>query len=66
MGDRTEIERRPGPATRYRAALDGANILDRDDPRWRAALDACMAVRDEARAAVTGGLPLAAGARPGA
>ncbi|MEV6779165.1 hypothetical protein [Streptomyces syringium] len=49
-----EIERRPALATRYRAALDGANTLDRDDPKWREAMDACMAVRDEARAAVTG------------
>ncbi|MFE0045560.1 hypothetical protein [Streptomyces albireticuli] len=49
-----EIERRPGLAARYRAALDGANTLDRTDPKWREAMDACMAVRDEARAAVTG------------
>ncbi|GHC32513.1 hypothetical protein ABZ419_11790 [Streptomyces cinnamoneus] len=48
-----EIERRPALAARYRAALDGANTFDRDDPRWRAAMDECMAVRNEARAAVT-------------
>ncbi|MFF4215168.1 hypothetical protein [Streptomyces nondiastaticus] len=49
-----EIERHPGTAARYRAALDAANTLDRGDPRWRTAMDECMAVRDEARAAVTG------------
>ncbi|GHF29036.1 hypothetical protein GCM10010218_07740 [Streptomyces mashuensis] len=48
-----EIERRPALAARYRAALDAANTLDRADPRWRTAMDECMAVREEARAAVT-------------
>ncbi|MFE5868719.1 hypothetical protein ACFQ6V_08700 [Streptomyces roseifaciens] len=48
-----EIERRPRLAARYHAALDDANALDRDDPRWRAAMDECMAARNEARAAVT-------------
>ncbi|WP_171168792.1 hypothetical protein [Streptomyces sp. I05A-00742] len=50
-----EIERRPPLAARYRAALEAANALDRDDPRWRAAMDTCLALREEARAAVTGG-----------
>ncbi|MFI9722841.1 hypothetical protein ACIHFE_24815 [Streptomyces sp. NPDC052396] len=53
----TEIEilRRPGLAARYQAALDAANSLDRDDPRWREAMDTCMAVHNEARAAVSDG-----------
>ncbi|MFI1797569.1 hypothetical protein ACH427_09460 [Streptomyces sp. NPDC020379] len=49
-----EIERRPALAARYRSALDRANTLDRDDPRWRQAMDECLAVHNEARAAVTG------------
>ncbi|MFI9306245.1 hypothetical protein [Streptomyces triculaminicus] len=48
-----EIERRPGLAARYRAALDAANTLERDDPAWREAMDECLSVRNEARAAVT-------------
>ncbi|MFI0736870.1 hypothetical protein ACH4PU_02000 [Streptomyces sp. NPDC021100] len=50
-----EIERRPALAARYRAALDAANILDRDDPRRRDAMDACLALYQEARSAATGG-----------
>ncbi|MEU5421461.1 hypothetical protein ACFY1P_06380 [Streptomyces sp. NPDC001407] len=49
-----EIERRPGLAARYRAALETANTLGRDDPRWREAMDECMSVYNEARAAVAG------------
>ncbi|MGI5340024.1 hypothetical protein ACQEVS_22820 [Streptomyces sp. CA-181903] len=48
-----EIERRPSLAARYQAALDAANSLDRDDPRWRDAMDTCLALHDEARSAVT-------------
>ncbi|MGK5638209.1 hypothetical protein ACSNOK_07810 [Streptomyces sp. URMC 126] len=50
-----EIERRPALAARYQAALDAANTLDRADPRWRDAMDACMAVYEEARSAVSDG-----------
>ncbi|MFC5723027.1 hypothetical protein ACFP1Z_22935 [Streptomyces gamaensis] len=48
-----EIERLPRLAARYRAALDAANTLDRHDPKWREAMDDCLAVREEAQAAVT-------------
>ncbi|MBH1933635.1 hypothetical protein I5Q34_04890 [Streptomyces sp. AV19] len=50
-----EIERLPHLAARYRTALDAANTLDRDDPKWREAMDDCLAVREEARAAVADG-----------
>ncbi|WP_372409568.1 hypothetical protein [Streptomyces luteireticuli] len=48
-----EIERLPHLAARYQAALDAANTLDRDDPKWREAMDNCLAIYEEAQAAVT-------------
>lgn len=50
-----ETERRPSLAARYQAALDAANTLDRDDPRWRAAMDVCLALYLETRRAATRG-----------
>lgn len=46
-----EIERRPAVAARYHAALNAANTLDGGDPAWRAAMDECLAIHNEARAA---------------
>lgn len=47
-----EILRRPALAARYQAALDAANSHNRDAPRWRTAMDDCLAVHDEARSSV--------------
>jgi hypothetical protein len=47
-----EIERRPNLSARLRTAEALAQTLDREDPRWRSAMDTIHAVLEESLAAV--------------
>jgi hypothetical protein len=47
-----EIERRPNLSARLRTAEALAQTLDREDPRWRSAMDTIHAVLEESLAAM--------------
>ncbi|MFK8847764.1 hypothetical protein [Streptomyces sp. Ac-502] len=50
-----EVKRRRDLDQRMEAAQHLVHTLDRDDPKWRAAMDEVRDVYNEARRAVTGG-----------
>ncbi|MFE5123119.1 hypothetical protein [Streptomyces sp. NPDC056669] len=50
-----EIERFPDVARRLRAAEQAAQVLDREDPKWQAAMDEIREIMQAARAQVANG-----------